>query len=212
MKRIFITLTLFTLAVLVGTPIALAQNRNNIPAQIYYWGKKTNITNFPVGACKDNEGGLWQQLADGTWAPPEDPLNTCQTGGVTAGYTGNPLFDPWARQGIYPNQGIGTFANQAQYYPWGNNFPGGYSTTEEWFRNCVIMESLLPRPECQAFPRSGYFWPINQPWGSYAGEDGVYASYTDGPYGRSTHISGQGKLGNVLMGAIIGYGLNQLLK
>lgn len=194
-------------------PQVFAQDRNNIPAQILYWGKKTSVTNFPVGTCKENSGGLWQQLADGTWAPPADPLNTCLTGGVMTGYTGNTLFDPWYRQGLNQNQNATAFVNQTGYYPWGTNYPGGYTNTNSWLTNCVVMESILPRPECQGFPRAGYFWPINQPWGSYTGQDGVYASYTTNSSGvSSTQVAASGGIGNVIMGALLGYGLNQLLK
>lgn len=215
MKKISLVSALVALLVMLWSPLAFAQNVNNIPAQILYWGQKTSATNYPVGTCKNNNGGWWQQLADGTWAPPEDKLNTCLTGGVMAGYTGNPLFDPWSRQGLYPNQGASAFVNPVGYYTWGTNYPGGYTDTNDWFRNCVLIESLFPRPECQAYPRAGYFWdsyPTYQPWGSYGNQEGVQASYTTGPYGSSTHISANGSLAEIAGGILLGYGLNQLFK
>lgn len=194
-------------------PFAMASSRYDIPAQIQYWGKKTSATNFAVGTCKENSGGDWQQLADGTWAPPGDPLNTCATGGTNANIS-NSLLDPWYRQGLGSNTSTGTFnqyLGQTGYNPWGANYPGNYENTDDWFTNCVLMQSLVARPECQLYPRNSYFYPVSQPWGSYSGDDSLYASYTELNGGSATHVSASGKLGDLVMGVLLGYGLNQIL-
>ncbi|OQA52970.1 MAG: hypothetical protein BWY43_00258 [candidate division WS2 bacterium ADurb.Bin280] len=212
MKKYFL-LTIFALVlVLAPNSSVLASNRYEIPPQILYWGKMTQATNYEVGSCKENSGADWQQLADGTWAPPGDSLNTCQTGGL-GGLTSNSLLDPWYRQGLgnQTNTLTGGYLNQSGYYPWGTNYPGNYSDYNDWFKNCVLMQSLVARPECQIYPRSGYFWPINQPWGSYSGDDSLYASYSSYGDNSSTYISASGDLGDLILGALLGYGLNQIL-
>lgn len=209
------TILLFVLALAISflaSPGAMASS-NTIPAQILYWGKQTSATNFAVGTCKKIDGGYWQQLADGTWAPPNDDLNTCESGGVASGYTGSALYDPWSRVGINTTQNAySNYLSSSQYYPWGTNYPGGYTNTSDWITNCVLIQSLLPRSECQAYPRTGYFWQIDQPWGSYSGSDGVYANVTTDSSGTSqTTISAGGSWKSVLMGVLLGYGLNQIL-
>lgn len=210
MKKTFILFALAVVLSVLCSPKAMADSAK-IPSQILYWGKKTSATNYAVGTCKKVDGGYWQQLADGTWAPPNDELNTCETGGVMSGYTGNTTYDPWARIGLTSNQTASNYLTPASYYTWGNNYPGGYTNTSDWITNCVLMQSLVARPECQAYPRTGYFWQIDQPWGSYSGEDGIYASVTTTSSGTQTSISAGGSLKNVLMGVLLGYGLNQIL-
>ena len=118
-------------------------------------GQKTNLTKYPVGACIDNEGGLWQQISDGTWAPPNDVLNTCRTQGMYQDWTHDPASNPWLRAGMdynYPN------FQRPGSYPYGLNYPGpngGYADYNSWFYNCVITQSFFPRPECQAIPSIG---------------------------------------------------------
>lgn len=213
MKKIFLFLLSLVITIsFYGSPV-LAYSGDDIPDQILYWGKKTSATNYPVGACKQNNGGLWQQLADGTWAPPGDPLNTCLTGGVVSGYTGSSLYDPWSRTGINQDTGVLSAIQPVSSYPWGTNYPGGYDNYNSWFYHCVVVESFAPRPECQAFPRSSYFWNVDQPWGSYEQQEGMSASYYTSSSGETaTHVSATGGLGNFVMGALVGYGLNQLLK
>jgi hypothetical protein len=112
MKRILIALLLVILP-----SVALAQSTAN-----YY----------PVGTCMQAPGGsgFYQQLSDGTWAPPNDRLNTCQMNGFN--------------QTNIP--GWSTLPNQYQYNP-----TLGQMTPQQWYINCVLTQSLFPRPECQGF-------------------------------------------------------------
>lgn len=97
------------------------------------------ITKYPEGTCMDNGGnGLWQQNADGTWSPPNDEWNRCQNQWQNNGTNTN--NSPWQR---------------TDQYPWGTNYPGGYTNYNDYFINCVLAQSLVARPECQAFPRTG---------------------------------------------------------
>ena len=124
-------------------------------------GQNNQLTKYEPGTCIENMGGKWQQLADGTWAPPNDPLNTCEFG-VPQSWVGNPAFDPWNRAGLdqqYP------FGERMSQYPWGNNYPGGYENSSDWLTNCVLVQSLIQRPECQAYPRYSTMMSNYTPWG-----------------------------------------------
>lgn len=139
---------------------AFAQTSGHFEQGLY--GQKTNLTKYNVGACVDNEGGKWQQISDGTWAPPNDILNTCRTQGMPQNWTYNPQTNPWLRTGLdytYPN-----FQTNPSYYPYGTNYPGpngGYADYNSWFLNCVVSQSFLPRPECQGFPSIGRLSSFN---------------------------------------------------
>jgi len=117
------------------------------------------ITNFDVYSCKEHEGGLWQQLPDGTWASPNDPINTCLTGGIPASWLTNPTRNGWLGSGTNYNF---PYLQQSPYYQWGTNYPGGYTNYQSWLTNCVLMDSLVARPECQLFPRLYQTYPTYQ--------------------------------------------------
>jgi len=94
---------------------------------------QTNLTKYPVGTCRliDGSTGYYQQMSDGTWAGPNDRLNTCDS-----------LF------------GNGIFSNQM-----GFNSELANMTQREWLLRCVLQNSLLPRPECQGYnPLTGNSW------------------------------------------------------
>ena len=180
----------------------------------YYWGQKTEFTNYPVGECKENGGGLWMQLPDGTWAAPDDSLNLCQKQTSSNGLPSLPSWyqDSWQGNGLDPTFPW-SYINPTQQYQWGTNYPGGYSDYNDWFTKCVLMESFMPRPECQQFGRAGYNWPISQPWGYYNNQsDYLMANQENTPYSSHTYISAEGKVGQILAGVLLGYGLNQWLK
>lgn len=133
-------------ASLIFVPFAVARAQTNDP---------NSVTNYEVGKCVNNQGALWQQLADGSWAPSGDPLNFCETGGLPSNWQDSTQYNPWLRSGLdyqFPyTQNIG-------YYPWGTNYPGGYSNYQDYFMNCVIAQSIVSRPECQMFPRISDFY------------------------------------------------------
>lgn len=139
--------------ILLAPALAFAQTRHDEQS---LYKQKTSLTKYPVGACVDNEGGLWQQISDGTWAPPNDILNTCRTQGMYQSWTNNPETNPWLRSGMgydFPKYQLNPGS-----YPYGLNYPGpngGYMDYNEWFRRCVVMQTILPLPECQAFPSIG---------------------------------------------------------
>lgn len=113
-----------------------------------------SITKYTPGQCVNNKGGLWQQISDGTWAPPGDKLNTCASG-VPNNWLSSYQYNGWLRSGIdqyQDNQGYTDPYNRTNQYQWGNSYPGGYGNYSDYFKNCVLMQSILPRPECQGFP------------------------------------------------------------
>ncbi len=141
------------------------------------------ITNFDAYSCKEHEGGLWQQLPDGTWASPNDPINTCLTGGMPASWLASSTVNGWNASGANYNF---PYLQQSPNYQWGTNYPGGYTNYQSWLTNCVLMESILPRPECQTFSR-------------------LYQNY---PTYQTSQTSSQTT--KVLRGLMLGYVLNQM--
>lgn len=115
---------------------------------------QSNITKYPEGTCIENGGsGLWQQNADGTWSLPNDQWNRCMGQNVNAGFLNSYSgFNQWLNNGFSSNYPQWQRTNQ---YPWGTNYPGGYTNYKDYFTNCVLAQSLVARPECQGFPRLG---------------------------------------------------------
>jgi hypothetical protein len=117
-----------------------------------------NILSYPEGTCKDVGGGqLWQQNADGTWSPPNDTWNRCQNQGINQGLINQySAVNPWLAGGAN-----GTY-NQFQrtdQYAYGTNYPGGYTNSQDYFLNCVLVQSIVANPACQGFPRYGSQYP-----------------------------------------------------
>ncbi len=115
---------------------------------------QSDVAKYPEGTCIKNDGnGLWQQNADGTWSLPNDPWNRCLNQNVNAGYLNSyPSLNGWQGNGFYSNYPQWQRTNQ---YPWGTDYPGGYTNYQDYFINCVLAQSLVARPECQGFPRLG---------------------------------------------------------
>lgn len=166
-----------------------------------------SVTNYPVGACvKNPKGGniQWQQLADGSWAPSGDPLNFCETGGLPSNWLDSTQYNPWLRSGLdyeFPyTQNIG-------YYPWGTNYPGGYSNYNDYFLNCVLARTIVARPECQAFPRIGDFY-LNP----YNSTNSLTVAGTIEGIPISAQIPLTEKVANVVKTVAMGWTLSQLFK
>gem|GEM_PF-1833237 len=146
MKKISTIYLILISISLVLVPFTVVRAQTNNP---------NSVTNYDVGQCVNNQGALWQQLADGSWAPSGDPLNFCETGGLPSNWQDSSGYNPWLKSGLdykFPyTQNIG-------YYPWGTNYPGGYSNYNDYFLNCVLAQSIVSRPECQMFPRISDFY------------------------------------------------------
>lgn len=157
-----------------------------------------SITNYKVGKCVENPRGsknLWQQLADGTWAPPGDSLNSCQ--GVSA-------------SNIFSNVGLNSsfpYLQNIGFYPWGTNYPGGYGNYSDYFLNCVLAQSIVARAECQAFPKIGDFY-LN-PYNS-TNSLTVAAKIEGIPIAAQIPLSE--KVANVVKTVAMGWTLGQLFK
>ncbi|MCX6809924.1 MAG: hypothetical protein NTZ65_04240 [Candidatus Berkelbacteria bacterium] len=122
------------------------------------------LTNFPVGSCKTINGGMWQQLSDGTWADPNDKINTCKLGG--AGGIGNQNYNAWTQAGYTQNQ-------------------LGNMTYQQWFNMCVLTQSLVARPECQNYNGSNYYG--NGGYGGYNNNSGYNNALWYPEMGRATN-------------------------
>lgn len=90
-----------------------------------------------VGDCVSLLGGKWQQLADGTWAEPKDRVNTCNNGGNT-GFNFGMIPGGSALSGIAALLNLNNSSNNL-----------GNMSSNQWFINCVLTQSFMPRPECQ---------------------------------------------------------------
>jgi hypothetical protein len=167
------------------------------------------LTKYPPGTCIDNQNGKWQQLADGTWAPPNDPLNTCATGGIPASWVGNSTYDPWARAGLgnqYP------WYERTSQYPWGTNYPGGYENQSDWLTNCVLMQSLVQRPECAAFPRYGTLnSSYYSPWSAF-NQDIYLQTQIGDNLTMTARIPFTQKLGSFAQSFLVGWAVNRLMQ
>jgi len=125
---------------------------------------QSSITKYPEGTCIENGNGLWQQNADGTWSPPNDEWNRCLNQNVNPGLIDTyPGLNQWLGNGF--ESSFPQYQRTSQY-PWGTNYPGGYSDYNDYFINCVLAQSLVARPECQAFPRLGSTYPSNSTFGN----------------------------------------------
>lgn len=124
-----------------------------------------------VGECVSMLGGLWQQLSDGTWADPNDSINTCkknQSGQSSTVSIINTLAGIAAM--IALNKSAGSLGM------------GGLSTSQ-WLTNCVLYQSMMVNPACQAL-------------GSLLGTSGLTGNAGNlGLY--SSLLGGSGLMGNV---------------
>jgi hypothetical protein len=161
------------------------------------------LTNFPVGTCKEINGALWQQLSDGTWAAPGDKLNTCLTGGFPQNWLNNQQYNPFWQTQYNQNYGM---QNMNQY---------------QWFTQCVLTQSILPRPECQAYSgnwlNQSNWWNQSQLgqyanqylWYPTAGRNSYY--FGNDKYAVSLQIPQENKtLNSILFGLSMGWMFNRL--
>jgi hypothetical protein len=149
-----------------------------------------SVANYPVGTCRQIEGktGFYQQLSDGTWAPPGDRLNTCNM------------------SNLYGQNGYGQFGQNTL----------GQMTYQQWFMNCMMTQSFAPRPECQgisALLMSMNGGLNNSPW-NYPQLGRDYIAIQSGNVGVSIDLTDSGNSGNrwtnILMGVGLGWILNQV--
>jgi hypothetical protein len=197
MKRIFLIILTAVLLIMPATYV-FAQSETS--------GK---LTNFPVGTCKEINDVLWQQLSDGTWAPPEDKLNTCLTGGFPQNWINNPQYNPFWQTQYSQNYGM---QNMDQ---------------RQWFLQCVLTQSIVPRPECQVYPGNwlnyNYGWNQNNWWNqSQLGQDinrylwyprwgRNYYHFQDKNYDISLQVPQENKtLNSILFGLSMGWIFNRL--
>lgn len=138
-----------------------SSNLTNNP--FIYLGQKTSLTNYEVGTCKKHENGYWMQLADGTWAEPGSALNLCSSNGQLSSWLQATQLNPWLRSGLNTYNGTSYTSNynNGRYGNYGN-----FSSYSDWYTNCVLMESLFPRPECQLGYSDYYSYPWNLTYGS----------------------------------------------
>lgn len=94
-----------------------------------------------IGDCVEMLGGLWQQLSDGTWAEPNDRINTCKSGG-NSGFNFGMIPG-----GLGGNSTLSGIAALLALNNSSNNI--GNMTQAQWFQNCVLTQSIIARPECQ---------------------------------------------------------------
>ncbi|MDH4358723.1 MAG: hypothetical protein OEV37_02110 [Candidatus Berkelbacteria bacterium] len=192
MRKFLLCLSL--LAVIIVPIFAFAQEANPLGS----------LTKYAPGTCIEHEGGQWQQLPDGTWAPPGDPLNTCALG-VPNSWIGNPYYDPWYRAGFEQNM---PYWDRMSQYPWGDNYPGGYDNNQDWLTNCVLMRSILPRPECQAFPRYGSMLPYNVPWSNMFGQSLYFQTRIGDNANLSVEIPLKDRVSSGLQYFLLGWAIN----
>ncbi len=169
-----------------------------------YMGQKTSITNFKVGTCKKLDNGYWMQLADGTWADPNSALNLCGTNGRAPNWLNSSLYNPWLRSGIGQSGSAYSTADFWQNNGYTASNYGQFSSYQDWYKNCVIMESIYPRPECQSTNYQGYY---ESPWDLAYGAN-LFARITIGDTGTITLASSTGSkdLSGIIGGALL-YGL-----
>jgi hypothetical protein len=169
-----------------------------------YLGQKTSITNFKVGTCKKLDNGYWMQLADGTWADPNSALNLCGTNGRATNWLNSSLYNSWLRSGIGQNGSTYSTTGLLQNNGYTTSNYGQFSSYQDWYTNCVLMESIYPRPECQATPYQGYY---TSPWDLAYGAN-LFARITIGDSGTITlaGTTGSKDLGGIIGGALL-YGL-----
>lgn len=104
-----------------------------------YASTSTKITNFTVGTCKTINGGLWQQLSDGTWADPNDSINTCNGNSSLLGLGSSSLN----LSNLSNLSGLTSLLS--------NNNASTLGTTSQanWIRQCLLTQSILPQSQCQ---------------------------------------------------------------
>jgi hypothetical protein len=203
----YVLSVLIALSVLAVPTISCAQLssvfNSNLPDRnpFIYIGQKTSITNFKVGTCKELDNGYWMQLADGTWADPNSALNLCSANGQITNWLNSNLYNPWLRSGIGQNDSTFSTAGVLQNNGYKTSNFGSFSSYQDWYTNCVIMESIYPRPECQNSSYNGYY---NNPWDLTYGAN-LFARITIGDTGTITLAgsSSSKDLNEIIGGAIL---------
>lgn len=101
-----------------------------------------------IGDCVNMLGGLWQQLSDGTWADPNDRINTCKSGG-NSGFNFGMIPGNLGGVGslLGNSDGLSGIAGLLALNNNSNNL--GSLTQSQWIQNCILMQSIITRPECQ---------------------------------------------------------------
>lgn len=147
----------------------------------------SQVASYPVGTCRQLEGktGFYQQLSDGTWAAPDDRLNTCNM------------------SNLYGQTGYGTYGQNTL----------GQMSYQQWLQNCVLTQSFMPRPECQGM--NALLGSLNSATGqsfwNYPQLGRDYISITSGNVGVSIDLSdSKNKWTDILLGVGLGWVLNQV--
>lgn len=160
-----------------------------------------SITTNRVGTCKLINGGYWQQLSDGTWADPNDSINTCRRSSLTGGLTG-----------LYGNTGLGT----------GSLLGGttlGTMTQEQWLINCMLKQTFVSLQQCQVGysmygNQLGYPYNYTLPGAlGYAqlGQQTNSLFFANNDTVVSASTGDSDKFGDLLIGASLGWLLNKIL-
>jgi len=127
-----------------GTTVQSAAAERSGTQQSAVMSTSIVIPPYKIGDCVTMLGGKWQQLSDGTWAEPNDPINTCLSGG-------NAGFNIGMIPGSIANAGsLNGLTGIAALLALNNNSTNlGNLSSNEWFINCVLTQSIIARPECQ---------------------------------------------------------------
>lgn len=175
-----------------------------------YMGQKTSITNYKVGTCKKLDNGYWMQLADGTWADPDSALNLCGTNGRATNWLNSTLYNSWLRSGIGQSSSTYSTNNLWQNNGYTTTNYGQFSSYNDWYINCVVMESIYPRPECQSSNYSGYY---TNPWDMAYGAN-LFAKITIGDTGSVTLADSTASkdISGILGGALLYVMMNNIFK
>lgn len=194
-------------SIIIAPTIGCAQwsdyfsNYNQDANPFIYMGQKTSITNYKVGTCKKLDNGYWMQLADGTWADPNSALNLCGANGRATNWLNSNLYNPWLRSGIGQEGSAFSTAGVLRNNGYTTSNFGDFSSYQEWYTNCVIMESIYPRPECQNSSYSGYY---TSPWDLAYGAN-LFVRITIGDTGTITlaDSSSSKDLNGIIGGALL---------
>lgn len=185
-----------TIAVILA-PLAVAMAQELITGTKYHVGDCVTVNGWSTPV---------QLKSDGTWVPSTSSLNTCGKITANGGLVGYPQNDAWIRSNLGYTDPLFQRTNT---YPWGTNYPGGYQNSQDYLINCVGTQLLIPRPDCQPFPRLISGTPDNSLLGSYV-NPGLYATFRTNN-SQVTVASGTDKLGTVLGGLAIGWMLSSIL-
>lgn len=186
------------------------------------YGRTTPLTKFWVGQCVSRDGETIQQLSDGTWAMPGDGLYTCNKRGLANNWAQDQSLNPWLNTGYDTN--FPYLPSESRNYPWGTNYPGGYANDNDWLTNCVILNSIVYRPECNSYPK---VWSNGTPsyydnyWGQNQGDNGFYGTSNGNGYYASFSLgdrpvtvaqTGVTNGTNMLQTFLLGYVLSRFIK